>query len=69
MQTETGFSLRRHLENKGVTTEEAMRAHLAFAHKLTLKAPGLSVRRYRPNPDNPNEEPYSFIFPAVVFGW
>lgn len=60
MSQESGFSLRRHLEDKGVTTETAMRNHLALAHQMTEMAPGLSVRRYRPDPDNPN---------AVGFIW
>ncbi len=55
-----GFSLRRHLESLGVTTEEAMRAHLAHVYHLIQVLPTLRAVRYRINMDNPNAVSYSF---------
>lgn len=50
-----GFSLRQHLMDSGVTTEEAMRSHLSFVHQTLERNPRLSITRYRVNPSNPNE--------------
>lgn len=48
-----GYSLRRSLEDQGVTTEEAMRGHIAhvFSHAI-------DITRYRvPDPTYPNRIP------------
>jgi hypothetical protein len=50
-----GFSLRQHLIDSSVTTEEATRAHLAHVYSITKQLPRVSVTRYRVNPMNPNK--------------
>ena len=52
-----GFSLRKSLENQGVTTEEAMKAHLAFVHTTLTVNPNMRVDRYKVNPNYPNGNP------------
>jgi hypothetical protein len=50
-----GYSLRRSLENQGVTTEEGMQAHFDFV--LTTESQAgrkIDITRYRINPNNPN---------------
>lgn len=42
-----GFSLRRALENQGVTTEEEMRAHLATIARALGSRGDLDITRYR----------------------
>lgn len=58
-----GYSLRRSLEDQGVTTEEAMRAHIAFVGKMLSANPSLDIQLYRVDPKNPNKMP-----PSVVMG-
>lgn len=53
--TNDGYSLRRSLEDQGVTTEEGMRAHLSFVHQTLGVNPRLDVTRYRVNSSHPNE--------------
>ena len=48
------FSVRKHLEDQGVTSEESMRGHLKFISECLIKNPKLDVTRYRVNPDCPN---------------
>jgi hypothetical protein len=43
-----GFSLRRMLENQGVTTEDEMRKHLDLAYVMTKVVPLVNLTRYRP---------------------
>lgn len=51
----TGFSLRQHLIDQGVTTEDALRAHLAFISKVEkMTGNHLPLNRYKVNPNNPN---------------
>lgn len=50
-----GFSLRKSLENQGVTTEEAMRKHLSFVYTTLSVNPSMRVDRYRVNSNLPNE--------------
>lgn len=52
-----GFSLRESLIRNGVTTEEAMRRHLAFVHGTIQAVPRLDITRYRPDPNYPNNLP------------
>ena len=52
-----GFSLRQSLENQGVTTEEAMRKHLAFVHTTLAVNPNMRIDRYRVDPNYPNGNP------------
>lgn len=52
-----GFSLRKSLENQGVTTEEAMRKHLAFVHTTLSVNPNMRIDRYRVDPNYPNGHP------------
>lgn len=47
-----GYSLRKSLENQGVTTEEAMRGHLGFVYECLPF--GMDITRYRVNSENPN---------------
>ena len=49
-----GFSLRESLARQGVTTEEAMRKHLAFVSSTLAVNPRLAVNRYRADPNLPN---------------
>jgi hypothetical protein len=49
-----GFSLRASLLDNGVTTEDAVRSHLAHVHQLITVHPSLRATRYRVNPNNPN---------------
>lgn len=59
-----GFSLRQSLINQGVTTEEALRAHLNLAYG-TIQAlaqfgmPTISVNRYKVSKNNPNQIDHS----------
>jgi hypothetical protein len=48
------FSLRQHLIDNGVTTEEATREHLANAFHIIRALPHVSVTRYRVGKRNPN---------------
>ena len=52
-----GFSLRESLYKQGVTTEEAMRKHLAFVHTTLTINPNIRIDRYRVNPNYPNGTP------------
>lgn len=52
-----GFSLRRALENQGVTTERAMRQHIAFVYGVLKEVPTADITRYRVNTNNPNKVP------------
>lgn len=58
-----GFSLRRSLEQQGVTDEEALRAHVSFVGKMLSVNPNLDMSLYRVDPLNPNKMP-----PSVVMG-
>ena len=49
-----GFSLRRSLEDQGVTTEQAMVEHLGFVNDSLKVNPRLDITRYRVNPNTPN---------------
>lgn len=42
-----GFSLRKSLENQGVTTEEAMREHIATINRALSLRPSIDISRYR----------------------
>lgn len=44
-----GYSLRKSLENQGVTTEEAMREHLGFVYILLSRGVPLDITQYRVN--------------------
>lgn len=48
----TGFSLRKALENQGVTTEDAMREHLSLVASGLRLRPDLDITRYRGNNNN-----------------
>lgn len=51
----TGFSLRRSIEDQGVTLEDATQAHLEQAHSLYQSGKLKSFADYRvPNSKNPN---------------
>lgn len=52
-----GFSLRKSLINQGVTTEEAMKMHLAFVANTLSVNPKMRIDRYRVNPNYPNGNP------------
>lgn len=52
--TQDGYSLRHSLELQGVTTETAMREHLALVHETLAVNPRLDITRYRVNKVNPN---------------
>lgn len=52
-----GFSLRESLINQGVTTEEAMKKHLAFVHTTVTVNPNMRIDRYRVDPNYPNGNP------------
>jgi len=54
MMGTAGFSLRQSLINQGVTTEEAIRAHLAFVATTLSVNPNMRIDRYRVNPNYPN---------------
>lgn len=49
-----GFSLRRALEDQGVTTEDAMRKHLSFVNTTLQINPALDITRYRVSTNDPN---------------
>lgn len=49
-----GYSLREALINQGVTTEDALKKHLAFVSQTLEIAPALDITRYRANPRDPN---------------
>lgn len=42
-----GFSLRKQLENQGVTTEEATRHHLNDVYNMLQNRPKADITRYR----------------------
>jgi len=44
------FSLRKHLQQCGVTDEADMRKHLDFIRDTLIRNPSLDLRRYRPGP-------------------
>lgn len=44
-----GYSLRKSLENQGVTTEEEMRQHLAKIYTVAQHRPKIDITRYRVN--------------------
>lgn len=50
----TGYSLRKSLEDQGVTLASAMDEHLNFVYETLKVNPSLDITRYRVNPDNPN---------------
>lgn len=52
-----GFSLRRALENQGVTSEKAMRGHLRHVLSVLRMVPGADITRYRVDTNNPNKVP------------
>lgn len=53
-----GFSLRKSLEQQGVTEGPIFRWHLDFVHgMLTGMFPNLDITRYRVNPKDPNAIP------------
>lgn len=53
-----GYSLRESLIQQGVTTEEGMRAHLAFVHGTVSVNTSLDIARYRVPRNYPNALPY-----------
>lgn len=49
-----GYSLRKSLEEQGVTSEKAMRDHLSLVHGTLEVNPLLDITRYRVSKNYPN---------------
>ena len=51
-----GISIRKMLEEQGVTSEEVIRTHLSFIAETMKTNPNLDLTRYRVNENRPNSE-------------
>ena len=49
-----GISIRKMLEDQGVTSEEGIRMHLSFIAETMKANPNLDLTRYRVNENRPN---------------